>query len=216
MARSNAGTKGVPRLARENQILDIASAEFGALGYAGTSLAPIAEQAGISKPLIYNYFDSKEGLFLACVDRAGTLIADEIERIADGDSQGFVRGLETLQGIFTVLQPRPYIWKLFFDESAPRNGPIAAAIGRYRERITKAADEGVTGLMHQAQVTDQLDISAMTSVWLSVVDALVNWWLAHPDQSAEQMTRRCTRLIGALFGDLEAFGELGEFGELTG
>jgi AcrR family transcriptional regulator len=199
MARSNAGTKGVSRLDRENQILDIASAEFGERGYAGTSIAPIAERAGISKPLIYSYFESKEGLFLASVERAGTLIADEIERVAAGPSEGLVRALETLDGIFRILQPQPYIWKLFFDESAPRSGPIAAAIGGYRARITKTADQGVTVLMHQQGVTDRLDISAMTAVWLSVVDALVNWWRAHPDQTAEQMTLRCARLISALF-----------------
>ena len=201
MVRSNAGTKGVPRLDRENQILAVASAEFGAHGYARASVARIADRAGISKPLIYNYFDSKEGLFLAAVERAGTMIADEIERIADGSSEGLVRGLETLQGIFAILEPQPYLWKLFFDPSVPHTGPIAAAIEGYRERIAKVADEGVTVLMHQQGVTDRLDISAMTSVWLSVVDALVNWWLRHPDQTAEQMTRRCARLIGALFGD---------------
>ena len=199
MSRPNAGTKGVPRLDRENQILAVASAEFGELGYAGASIARIADRAGISKPLIYSYFDSKEGLFLAAVERAGAVIADEIERIALGDSEGFARALETLQGIFTILQPQPYIWKLFFDESAPRTGPIAAAIGGYRERITKTADQGVTVLMHQQGVTSRLDISAMTAVWLSVVDALVNWWLEHPDQTPEQMTARCARLIEALF-----------------
>jgi AcrR family transcriptional regulator len=211
MARPNAGTKGVPRLDRENQILDVASAQFGAHGYAGTSVVPIAQQVGISKPLIYNYFESKEGLFLACVERAGTLIADEIERVAAGDSEGFVRGLQTLQGIFTILEPQPYLWKLFFDDSAPRTGPIAAAIEGYRERITKTADQGVTVLMNQHMVTDRLDISAMTAVWLSIVDALVNWWLAHPDQTAEQMTQRCARLIGALFADqLDGLASLDE------
>ena len=44
MARPNAGTKGVPRLDRENQILDVASAQFGAHGYAGTSVAAVAKQ----------------------------------------------------------------------------------------------------------------------------------------------------------------------------
>jgi AcrR family transcriptional regulator len=200
MVRSNAGTKGVPRLDREHQILAVASAEFGEHGYGGASVARIADRAGISKPLIYNYFESKEGLFLAALERAGTLIADEIERVAAGSSEGLVRGLETLQGIFTVLEPQPYLWKLFFDESAPRTGQVAATIGAYRTRITKTADEGVTVLMHQQGVRDRLDISAMTAVWLSVVDALVNWWLAHPDQTAEQMTQRCARLIGALFG----------------
>ncbi|MEO6470728.1 MAG: helix-turn-helix domain-containing protein, partial [Aeromicrobium sp.] len=58
LPRKNAGTKGVPRLDRENQILDVAAQEFAAQGYAATNLAVIADKAGISKPLIYNYFAS--------------------------------------------------------------------------------------------------------------------------------------------------------------
>src|SRR5262245_9101334 len=65
------GTKGVPRADREQQILDAAVAGFGERGYAHASMAAIARRAGISKPLVYEYFGSKEGLYLACLRRAG-------------------------------------------------------------------------------------------------------------------------------------------------
>lgn len=57
------------------------------------------------------------------------MIADEIERVAAGSSEGLVRALETLQGIFTILEPQPYIWKLFFDDSAlaPGRSPRRSA-----------------------------------------------------------------------------------------
>ncbi|MFI5429103.1 hypothetical protein [Aeromicrobium sp. UC242_57] len=42
----------------------------------------------------------------------------------------------------------------------------------------------------------------MTAVWLGIVDSVMDWWIAHPDQTAEQMTERCTRLVVALFGGL--------------
>ena len=58
------GTKGVPRADREQQILDAAVAEFGERGYAHASMAAIAQRAGMSKPLVYEYFGSKEGLYL--------------------------------------------------------------------------------------------------------------------------------------------------------
>src|SRR5690348_8425984 len=61
------GTKGVPRAEREEQIVRLATAEFARAGYAGASVAAIARQAGISKPLIYQYFGSKDGLYLACL-----------------------------------------------------------------------------------------------------------------------------------------------------
>jgi AcrR family transcriptional regulator len=199
--RKNAGTKGVPRLDREIQILEVASAEFGAMGYAATNLAVIAEKAGISKPLIYNYFASKEGLFTACLDRAGAVLADEIERIAREDTTGIERGMRTLDGIFTVLEQQPHFWKLFFDGSAPSTGVIGESTAHYKSRITKLAEEGVTELMAMNGNREPLDISAMTAVWMSVVDALVTWWLDHPDQTAEHMTQRCLRLLNALFAE---------------
>ena len=182
-------------------MLEVASEIFGSEGYAATNIQVVAERAGISKPLIYNYFGSKEGLFLACLDRAGTIVADEIERIARGDAVGIERGLRTLDGMFTILEPQPYLWKLFYDPTAPSTGAVADAIDHYTQRIAKLADEGVAELMGLAGNTDPLDISAMTAMWLGIVDSLMNWWMEHPDESAAAMMQRCVRLLSALLGD---------------
>jgi len=144
---------------------------------------------------------TKVGLFTACLDRAGAILADEIERIAQEDATGIERGVRTLGGIFTVLESQPHFWKLFFDSSAPATGAIGESTARYKDRITKLAVEGVTELMTMNGNRDPLDISAMTAVWMSIVDALVNWWLDHPDQTAEQMMQRCLRLLSALFAE---------------
>ena len=50
----------------------VAAAErlFSEHGYHGVSMDQIAAASGISKPMLYEYFGSKEGLFLACVERA--------------------------------------------------------------------------------------------------------------------------------------------------
>ena len=201
MVRPNAGTKGVPRLDREVQILDIASQQFGTLGFAATSVAAIAEKVGISKPLIYNYFGSKEGLYEACLDRGGAIVAEEIERIARGDAVGIERGMQTLAGMFALLEPQPYLWRLFFDPTAPTTGSIADSVTLYADRIGKLAEEGVAELMALAGNADELDISAMTTVWLGIVDSLMGWWLDHPTETADQMIQRCMRLLDALFGD---------------
>ncbi|MCW2831277.1 MAG: TetR/AcrR family transcriptional regulator [Aeromicrobium sp.] len=200
MVRPNAGTKGVPRLDREMQILDVASEQFGTHGFTATSVATVAELAGISKPLIYNYFGSKEGLFEACLDRGGSLLADEIERVARGDAVGIERGMQTLDGMFCLLEPRRYLWRLFFDSTAPTTGPIGDAVALYADRIGKLAEEGVGELMSLAGNNDDLDISAMTAVWLGIVDSLMNWWMDHPQETAEQMMQRCLRLLSALLG----------------
>jgi len=199
--RPNAGTKGVPRADREEQIVLAATEVFGSQGFAATSVADVAERAGISKPLIYNYFGSKEGLFTACLHRAGARLAEEMERIARGDAVGLERALRTLEGIFTLLEPQPWIWRLFFDPTIPRGEErIAAEIALYTDRITALADEGVREMMRLAGADDPLDVSALTSAWLSVADSLVSWWLDHPGETPASMTERCLRLFHVVLG----------------
>jgi AcrR family transcriptional regulator len=198
MARSNAGTKGVPRLERESQILVVASEIFGTDGYGATNIQTIADRAGISKPLIYNYFGSKEGLFLACLERAGQIIIDEIERVAHGDAIGIERGMLTLQAMFAILEPQRYLWRLIYDSTAPRDGAVADTTAHYADRITKLADEGVAELMRLGGNAHELDVSAMTGVWMGIVDSLVNWWIDRPEVSADSMYERCLRLLGVI------------------
>jgi len=200
MARSKAGTKGVPRLERETQILAVASEVFADEGFGATNIQVVADAAGISKPLIYNYFGSKEGLFLACLERAGAIVADEIERIASEDAVGIERGMRTLEGMFSVLEDQRHLWRLFYDRTAPQTGAVAYAVEHYTARITKLADEGVAELMALSGNTDRLDVSAMTAVWMGLVDSLMRWWVEHPDESASDMMARSGRLLSAILG----------------
>jgi len=206
MSRVRGGTKGVPRADREQQILRVAAEVFGSEGFAGTSVAAVAEAAGISKPLVYQYFGSKEGLFGAVFHEEGTAFAEELERTAATGAVGIERGLRTLEGIFAFLETRPWTWRILFDRTAPADGPVAAELAGYTERITSLAFEGVGELLHLAGNEDPLDLSALVTVWTNVSDTLVAWWLDHPDQTAEQMTARCVRLFEAVLGvDLSGY-----------
>src|SRR5699024_11993108 len=170
MAR--AGTKGIPRAQREDQIVDEACRAFGNHGYTATNLSDVAADAGISKPLIYNYFGSKDGLYAACLEHAGAIIAGEMERIARGEATGLERGMRTLEGLFHVLEPRPWLWRLFFDVSAPADGPASDALRHYVDRISKLAVEGVTEMRYLAASHTKSDFSALTPLGCGVVGSL--------------------------------------------
>ena len=60
-----AGSRGVPRAVREPQILEVAGRIFAARGYHAASMDEIAAAADVTKPLVYAYFGSKEGLYVA-------------------------------------------------------------------------------------------------------------------------------------------------------
>jgi AcrR family transcriptional regulator len=200
-ARPNAGTKGVARADREQEILRVASVAFGTDGFAGTGVADVARSAGISKALVYSYFGSKEGLHAACLAEAGGLLTAEIERVARDGSAGVERGVRTLAAMFAVLDDRRHVWRLLRDRTTPVDGPAAGVVAQYAARIEALAREGVFELLGDAGITDDLDVSAMVRTWLGIVDSFMDWWVAHPDQDADAMTQRVVRLIAALVSD---------------
>ncbi|MEM7797718.1 MAG: TetR/AcrR family transcriptional regulator [Chloroflexota bacterium] len=63
---------------KKAKILDAAWTVFAQNGYTGTSLDAVAEEAGVSKPTLYIYFGSKEGLFEALLTDASEDILDPL------------------------------------------------------------------------------------------------------------------------------------------
>ena len=80
---------------------------------------------------------------------------------------------------------------------------VAAVLDTYRSRMAALAADGVGELMRLAGDDDPTDTDAMTAVWTSVLDALVTWWLDHPEESPDEMSRRCVRLFTAVFGPID-------------
>lgn len=65
---SDLSRRELNRLAREQALLDAALKVFAQMGYSGTSMDAVAAEAGLTKPTLYKYFDSKETLFTAMME----------------------------------------------------------------------------------------------------------------------------------------------------
>jgi AcrR family transcriptional regulator len=80
-------TRG-PRLsatARRAQLIDVGRIIFAKRGYEGASLEEIAELAKVTRPILYEHFGGKEGLYAVIVDREMEYL---VRRIAEAISQG--------------------------------------------------------------------------------------------------------------------------------
>ncbi len=198
MSSGGIGTKGVPRPEREEQIVQAGIAEFGARGYARSSVLSVAARAGISKPLVYQYFGSKEGLYLACLHHvAGGLLS----RLQDAEQEvddTVASRIHPLRAVFTALEPQREAWRMLFDATMPSTGPIADEAADYQQRAAAIAAAGSERFLAARGIHSELDTSALTHLWMGVVDSLVGWWLEHPDDSAQDMIDRCARLFFAL------------------
>ena len=72
----------MPRSVREQLILGVAGRVFAEGGYERASMDRIASLAGVSKPMLYAYFGSKEGLYVAYVERTG---GELVQRLVQAD-----------------------------------------------------------------------------------------------------------------------------------
>ena len=68
-ARARRSRVRMTRSERREQLIDVARALFAERGLEGTSVEEIAAHAGVSKPVIYEHFGGKEGLYAVVVDR---------------------------------------------------------------------------------------------------------------------------------------------------
>jgi TetR/AcrR family transcriptional regulator len=67
-----------------DRLIDAAVTLFATRGYAATSTREIVEAAGVTKPALYYYFDSKEGIFRAILEEAALLTAEVLRAGAQG------------------------------------------------------------------------------------------------------------------------------------
>ncbi|MEU6700642.1 helix-turn-helix domain-containing protein [Pseudonocardia sp. NPDC046786] len=106
----------VPRAERERQIVDAAVAVFGERGYAATSMDTVAERVGVTKPVLYTHFGSKEGLLLAAIARARAELLEVVAAAAAGatDPESMLR--DGTLAFFTYLDRRAPAWRLFCSE----------------------------------------------------------------------------------------------------
>ncbi|WP_408992706.1 TetR/AcrR family transcriptional regulator [Streptomyces sp. 1268] len=201
-ARS-AGTKGVPRARREEQILAAAVEEFGRHGHAAASMASIARSVGVTKPLLYTYFGSKDGLYLACLEHIAHRLVAAIEAAMTPDPQGAGPAAphvppRVLAAVFDVLEEQREAWFVLYDRTLKPGSDLHAAAHAHRAAIDGLAASGTADVLRGQGNEDPLDADALKHVWTGTVGALVGWWISHPEQSAPEMTARCARLLAAI------------------
>jgi AcrR family transcriptional regulator len=77
--------------ARREQILDVALVVFASAGFHGASMNEIADAAGVTKPVLYQHFDSKRDLYQALIEEVGNRLRTNIDKATaeatDGKSQ---------------------------------------------------------------------------------------------------------------------------------
>jgi len=95
-------------------IMDVALKHFAGEGYFRTTISHIAGHAGISKGLMYNYFESKEELLKAIIHRS----VNEIYHLLEPEKGGTISAEEfesLIRKIFRLLRDKKEFWRLLMQ-----------------------------------------------------------------------------------------------------
>jgi AcrR family transcriptional regulator len=126
--------------ARRRQLFDVALTLFAEHGYSATTMDDIAEAAGVTKPLVYQHFDSKRALYLELLDVFSESMIDRIVQatsVAEGPRQQVELGFA---GYFELMVDNENAFRLLYGRDAPDDAELGAALRRVEEAIAQAID----------------------------------------------------------------------------
>ncbi|MEU1752288.1 TetR/AcrR family transcriptional regulator [Micromonospora matsumotoense] len=182
--------KRLPRAVREQQMLDAAVKVFSRRGFHAASMDEIAEDAGISKPMVYAYLGTKEELFIACLHRETARMVVAIAGAAAPDLPADQRLWRGLRAFFGFVGAHRDGWAVLYRQ-ARGSQPFAAELAAMRARLV----EVVAGMLDHALrargrevAGTELEVVAYALVGAS--ESLADWLADHPEAEPEKTATR--------------------------
>jgi AcrR family transcriptional regulator len=175
---------------RRNQLIAIGRQVFAERGYDATTVEEIAERAGISKPIVYEHFGGKEGLYAVIVDREmERVIAAVTEAISQGSARERV-GAATVAFLDYVKQSPDGFAVLSRD--APVNAPhggMASLLAEVGERVGK-----VFAVEFKRAGYDTKAAPIYAQALIGMVTFVGQWWTEHPRTSIDDVASHLSAL----------------------
>ena len=170
----------VPRAVRERQVLELAEALFAERGYGGASMDELARRAGVTKPVVYELFGSKEGLFGACVDRSIERLAAEIAAAVRAQGEPEARLLAGGLAFIRFAAGNRVAWDLL------------SMGGRFAEQaraVRSSQAELIRGLMAEmaAEGTDPRELEVAAHAVNAAYEGVAHWMWEHPEVPIERI-----------------------------
>ncbi len=158
---------------RREQLLGIGRRLFAERGFDGTSIEEIAAQAGVSKPVVYEHFGGKEGLYAVVVDREMQRL---LSMVTASLSDGHYR--QKLEGAAMALLE-------YIEESADgfrilvRDSHAASGTGTFASLLSDIASEveHILGAEFKARGFDPKLAPMYAQMLVGMVALTGQWWL---------------------------------------
>ncbi|MBN2777320.1 MAG: TetR/AcrR family transcriptional regulator [Bacteroidales bacterium] len=181
------------RTDKRKQIMEAAVKLFAEKGFHAASISLIAKEAGISKGLIYNYFDSKETLLKEIMDELTTQVMDLMN--PDHDDEITSQEMEDFFSlIIKLLKDNHEHWKLYFQLSMKKDVFEIIQKDYHSDRIQKS-QALIYKYFSERFTNPQLEMFVFSSIFKGFAMQYVYAPEMFPDEIIDQFKNRLINMF---------------------
>ena len=180
----------LPALERRAQLIEVGRGVFARHGYEGTSVEEIAKRAKVSKPIIYEHFGGKEGLYAVIVDREMEYVERRIvEAISSGSPRERVE--RATLAFLSYVRDHPDGFAVLAQDSplTSSRGTMSSLLNDMAERV---GDVFVSSFKEAGYDPKAAPIYA--NALIGMVTFVGKWWTEERKPNVEEVAKH----IGAL------------------
>jgi AcrR family transcriptional regulator len=120
---------------RKAQLLAVARKVFGRAGFHDVSMDDVAREAGVTKPILYDHFPSKEALYLALLDADAEALEQRVHAALLAKTGNRERISQSFQAYFDFVDEHAEGFRLVMQETVGTQDLFRSKVGGVRERI---------------------------------------------------------------------------------
>ncbi len=186
---------------RRAELLDAAARVIKNSG-SDISMAAIAAEAGITKPILYRHFGDKGGLFRALAERQTEELLGGIRDAMLEPGTPRERTERTIDAYLSAIEKRPAVYRFVVGRAVAEEPSVAGQVAGFVQRL---ADDLAVVLRTELELSQ-----AKAQVWAHAIVGMVrtagDWWLDGKPVSRTRLARELTELIAtglASAGDVD-------------
>jgi AcrR family transcriptional regulator len=182
---------------RRDVIERVATEAFAERGYAGASIDEIARRAGVSAPVVYDHFASKQDLYERLLVRTRDELLEMWREHLFSDEPAAVRIPRAFEAWAAYVETHPYASRMYFREAT--GVPAVQAFHRELHAQARAALGAILarepGAERLAGSGDPEALEMAAEVIRSGLTGLAVWWNEHPHVPREQVVATAVNVL---------------------
>jgi len=127
-----------PSTDRRQHIIEVAITQFSRTGYHNTSMTDIADAVGVTKPVLYQHFDSKRALYLEILRSVGQALVTAVTSTAATSTDGREQTERAMIAYFTWVDQHREAFSLLFESSERVDEEFATTVREFEEAASAA------------------------------------------------------------------------------